>query len=99
MGTGAGMKPTPGRIWRQLPPEAWLSDGRQVLHFRPSRWDRWCQQLELITGERLDGQPPLLRHRRILMRSEALALWAEKRKLGWRPCEPQWSLPPREVIR
>ena len=47
------MKPTPARIWRQLPPEAWLSDGRQVLHFRPSRWDRWCQQLELITGERI----------------------------------------------
>jgi len=28
------------------PKEAWLSDGRQVLHFRPSRWDRWSQQLE-----------------------------------------------------
>jgi len=23
------------------PKEAWFSDGRQVLHFRPSRWDRW----------------------------------------------------------
>ena len=45
------------RIWRELPPEAWISDGRQVLHFRPSRWDRWCQQLELITGERFPGQP------------------------------------------
>ena len=87
------------RIWRELPAEAWISDGRQVLHFRPSRWDRWCQQLELITGERIRGQPPLLRHRRILLRSEALALWAEKRRLGWKPCSPQWSLPPREVIR
>ena len=42
------MKPTPGHIWRQLPPEAWLSDGRQVLHFRSSRWDRWCQQKTLL---------------------------------------------------
>lgn len=31
VGTRAGMKPTPDHIWRQLPPEAWLSDGRQVL--------------------------------------------------------------------
>lgn len=93
------MPPTPGRPWRQLPAEAWLSDGRQVLHFRPSRWDRWCQQLELITGERIPGQPPLLKHRRILMRAEALALWTEKRRQGWQPCGPQWTLPPREVIR
>jgi len=23
------------------PKEAWISDGRQVLHFRPTFWDRW----------------------------------------------------------
>ena len=33
------------------PKEAWLSDGRQVLHFRPSRWDRWSQRLELSREE------------------------------------------------
>ncbi len=37
------------------PREAWLSDGRQVLHFRPSRWDRWSQQLEIMVGELLPG--------------------------------------------
>ncbi|MDH4406173.1 MAG: hypothetical protein QE276_09220 [Cyanobium sp. D14.bin.5] len=43
------------------PKEAWLSDGHQVLHFRPSRWDRWNQQLEVTVGELLPGQPvPLL---------------------------------------
>ena len=43
------------------PKEAWLSDGRQVLHFRPSRWDRLSQQLEVTVGELLPGQPvPLL---------------------------------------
>jgi hypothetical protein len=31
--------------------EAWLSDGRQVLHFRPGRWDRWSQRLELSREE------------------------------------------------
>jgi hypothetical protein len=31
--------------------EAWLSNGRQVLHFRPSRWDRCSQRLELSREE------------------------------------------------
>ena len=43
------------------PKEAWLSDGRQVLHFRPSRWDHWSQQLEVTLGELLPDQSvPLL---------------------------------------
>ncbi|MEB3199313.1 MAG: hypothetical protein VKK62_02145 [Synechococcaceae cyanobacterium] len=43
------------------PQEAWLSDGRQVLPFRPSRWDRWTQRLEVTEGELLPDQPvPLL---------------------------------------
>ena len=29
------------------PKEGWLSDGRQVLHFRPVHWDRWSQRLEV----------------------------------------------------
>ncbi|MFQ6540056.1 MULTISPECIES: hypothetical protein [Aphanothece] len=35
------------------PKPGWLSDGRQVLHFRPTHWDRWSQRLELITEELL----------------------------------------------
>jgi hypothetical protein len=27
------------------PQEGWLSDGRQVLHFQPCRYDRWSQKL------------------------------------------------------
>ena len=73
------------------PKEAWLSDGRQVLHFRPSRWDRWSQQLEVTVGELLPGQPvPLLKRRLELSKQEALKLWGEKRKAGWAPCSPQW---------
>ncbi len=73
------------------PKEGWLSDGRQVLHFKPVHWDRWAQRLELITGELLPDQlVPLLKHRKELTREQAITLWRQKRQEGWRPCEPQW---------
>ena len=73
------------------PQEGWISDGRHVLNFRPTRWDRWCQQLEVITGELLPGEPvPLLKHRRELSREAAIKLWSDKRKAGWIACGPQW---------
>ena len=76
------------------PKEAWLSDGRQVLHFRPSRWDRWSQHLEVTVGELLPGQPvPLLKRRLELSREEALKLWAEKKKQGWQITAPLWVPP------
>jgi hypothetical protein len=76
------------------PKEAWLSDGRQVLHFRPSRWDRWSQQLEVTVGELLPDQPvPLLKRRLELSREEALKLCAEKKKQGWQISAPQWHPP------
>ncbi|MEX0589036.1 MAG: hypothetical protein WD136_07235 [Cyanobium sp.] len=37
------------------PQEGWLSNGAQVLHFRPSRYDRWSQALELTAGELITG--------------------------------------------
>ena len=77
------------------PKEAWLSDGRHVLHFRPSRWDRWCQQLEITVGELLPDQlVPLLKKRLEISRDEALKLWSEKRKEGWQTTAPQWKPPP-----
>jgi hypothetical protein len=77
------------------PKEAWLSDGRQVLHFRPSRWDRWSQQLEVTVGELLPDQPvPLLKRRLELSREEALKLWGEKKKQGWQATTAQWQAPP-----
>ena len=76
------------------PKEAWLSDGRQVIHFRPTRWDRWSQQLEVTVGELLPDQPvPLLKRRLELSREEALKLWAEKRQQGWQITEPLWHPP------
>ena len=33
------------------PQEGWLSDGRQVFHFQPCRYDRWSQVLEVTFGE------------------------------------------------
>ena len=73
------------------PKEGWLSDGRQVLRFRPTRWERQVQRLEITSGELLPGEPvPLLKNRREISRDEALKLWGEKRKAGWAPCSPQW---------
>jgi hypothetical protein len=78
------------------PREAWLSDGRHVLHFRPTRWDRWAQELEVITGELLPGQPvPLLKKRLEMSREEAINLWKERQRQGWRACPPQWRPPLR----
>jgi hypothetical protein len=52
---GAGKRPP------LSPRDAWISDGRQVLHFRPTLWDRWSQRLEITSGELLPDQPvPLL---------------------------------------
>ena len=76
------------------PREAWISYGRQVLHFRPSRWDRWSQQLEVTVGEPLPDQPvPLLKRRVELSREEALKLWAEKKQHGWQITAPLWDPP------
>ena len=78
------------RNWPPLSPrESWISDGRQVLHFRPSRWDRWAQRLEVTVGELLPDQPvPLLKRRLELSREEALKLWAQKRRQGWQATTP-----------
>ena len=88
MGPATGRRCRPGRRG--------ASDGRQVLHFRPTLWDRWSQRLEVTSGELLPDQSvPLLKRRWELSRAEALKLWAEKRQQGWQACAPQWWLPPR----
>jgi hypothetical protein len=61
------------------PKEAWISDGRQVLHFRPVRWVRWSQRQVVTSGELLPDQSvSLLKCRFKLSREEGLKLWAEK---------------------
>ena len=77
------------------PNEGWLSDGRQVLHFRPVRYTRFAQALEVTLGERLPEEAaPLLKRRKELTREQAIRLWRQKRQQGWRVCPPQWR-PPR----
>ncbi|WP_233130155.1 DUF1651 domain-containing protein [Synechococcus sp. 1G10] len=50
-----------------------MSDGRQVLRFRPTRWERTYQRLEITTGELLpDQEIPLLKSRRELSRAELI---------------------------
>ena len=58
------------------PREVWISDGRQVLHVRPTLWDRWSQRLEITSGELLPDQPmTLLKRRWEPNREEALRLF------------------------
>ena len=61
------------------PREAWLSNGRQVLHFRPTKYDCRNQALEVTFGEAVmpGVEPPLLK----------------KRPQGWKVCPPQWRPP------
>jgi hypothetical protein len=76
------------------PQEGWLSDGRQVLHFRPRRYDRWSQSLVVTFGDVMaGGEPPLLKRRRELTREQAIRLWAQKRQQGCQPTMPQWQTP------
>ena len=76
------------------PAEGWLSDGRQVLHFRPVIWERSRQELEVTSGEWLPDQvAPLLKRRERLSREQAIRLWWQKRQAGWRSCVPQWKPP------
>jgi hypothetical protein len=85
------MTPAPSRRPPLSPREGWLSDGRHVLRFRPTRWESRVQRLEITTGELLpDEAIPLLKLRREVSRAEALKLWSEKRQAGWNPCSPQW---------
>jgi len=47
------------------PREGWIRDGRQVLHFKPLRYDRWSQSLEVTLGELMaTGEAPLLKRRK-----------------------------------
>ena len=74
------MSPAADRRPPLTPKEGWLSDGRQVLRFRPTRWEREVHQLEITTGELLPHQEiRLLKSRRELSRAQGLKLWAEKR--------------------
>jgi hypothetical protein len=73
------------------PRDGWLIHGCQVLRFRPIRWERDVQLLEITTGEWLPWEPiPLLKKRKEVSREEALKLWSELRQKGWLSCSPQW---------
>jgi len=73
------------------PQDGWLSNGRQVLHFRPVHYSRFSQALELTSGELIPGEPPLLKCRKEITRQEAVTLWSQKRHAGWTVCPPRWN--------
>jgi len=90
-GAGSGVSAGTGTRPPLSPREAWISDGRQGLHFRPTLWDRWSQQLEITRAELLldrpvpllDALPSALRSRRWeFNREAALRFWAVQRQQG-----------------
>ena len=89
-----------GQAIPSAPAEGWLSDGRQVLHFRPVIWDHWQQELEITSGQLLrDELVPLLQRRMRMTREQAIKLWRERLAEGWKPCAPQWQPPPPLFMR
>jgi len=71
-----------------------ISESRQALDFRPLRYNRCSQALEVTLAEVMArGEPPLLKWRKGLTREQAIKLWRYKRRAGWRACPPQWSPP------
>jgi hypothetical protein len=70
LGTGRGRTPAVSRRPPLSPNEGWPIRGRLVLRFRPSRWERQVQRLEITTGALLpDQEIPLLKSRRELSRA------------------------------
>jgi hypothetical protein len=51
LGAGSGMTAAASRRPPLTPKEGWLIHGRQVLRFRPTRWERTYQRLELISPD------------------------------------------------
>ena len=50
------------------------------VHFKPLRYDRWSQALEVTLGELIPREPtPLLKRRRELILEQAIKLWTQKR--------------------
>ena len=66
---GSGVWVRSGQGIQSNPAEAWLSDGRNVLHFKPVIWRRSQQELEVTSDEWLSNQAaPLLKRRQLLSR-------------------------------
>ena len=71
--------------WLQSP------NGKDTLRFRlyPSPTAYWATMTEIIKGELIPGQHPLLKTKRVVSREEALKEWKGLVKEGLQ----RWSLP------
>lgn len=60
----------------------------------PTHGDLVSHRLEITSGKMLPDQTaPRLKRRCELTREEALKLWDEKKREGWLPAQPQWTMP------
>ena len=72
----------------------WLRspEGKHILRFRsfPNPQAYWGTFTEIIKGELIPGQHPLLKTKRVVSREEALKEWKGLLKEGWKSVEQQW---------
>ncbi|QNI47580.1 DUF1651 domain-containing protein [Synechococcus sp. A15-60] len=68
----------------------WMVNGmdQRLVHFRPDTKTSHGQWVELRVYEWIRPQPPVPRYRRRLLRANAIDVWNNMLKVGWRRCFP-----------
>ena len=63
-----------------------------ILRFLTFENPECCGDLktEIIKGQVIEGEHPLLKSKRVFGRREAVQLWGKLTKKGWKQVEPRW---------
>jgi hypothetical protein len=63
-----------------------------ILRFRTFENPECCGDLktEIIKGQLIQGEHPLLKSQRVFNRNEALVLWNKLRKKDWKQVDAKW---------
>lgn len=71
--------------------EGWLrsSDGSQVVRITSAGETLHAKWVEVTDADVVNGRP-LIRHSRRMLRFNAVQLWDNLQRLGWRRVPPQW---------
>lgn len=68
----------------------WMVNGmdQRLVHFRPDTMTSHGQWVELRVYEWIRPQPPVPYYRRRLLKANAIDVWNNMLKVGWRRCSP-----------
>ena len=61
---------------------------QRLVHFRPDTMTSHGQWVELRVYEWIRPQPPVPHYRRRLLKANAIDIWNNMLKVGWRRCSP-----------